>query len=146
MKRLNPKNLNSRSGEDFIVASDVAKAGSNRVHAEWRGECGRMAQTRRMGMQSERMQPTNPPRFSPYHCEPSRVLRTRPTSPSVRDGHAPTLQSHEIEQELEPEVKHPAPGVADLFGADRLEETGSHIVIDLSSEILFQKFAGLFGV
>jgi hypothetical protein len=30
------------------------------------------------------------------------------------------LQPNKIEQELEPEVKHPTPGVANLLGADRL--------------------------
>src|SRR2546430_17461158 len=38
----------SRSREDFIVASDAAKAGSETVQAEWSRESARMAQTRRM--------------------------------------------------------------------------------------------------
>jgi hypothetical protein len=38
--------------------------------------------------------------------------REHQTSPSC-------LQPNEIEQELEPEVKHPTPGVADLLAADR---------------------------
>ncbi len=61
-------------------------------------------------------------------------------------GRNPSLQSNEIEQELEPEVKHPTPSVTDLLSANWFEESGSHVVVNLSSQILFQEFARLFRV
>ena len=57
-----------------------------------------------------------------------------------------SLQPDEIEQELEPEVKHPTPSVTDLLNPNWLEESGSYVVVNLSSQILFQEFARLFRV
>ena len=63
---------------------------------------------------------------------PLRGFRPTIVKPRGHDGHdlphafrrsgteSPDLQPDEIKQELEPEIKHATPGVANLFGADRL--------------------------
>jgi len=54
LKCLNADNLIRDLGKIFIVAADAAKTGSEPMQAGVLGESARMAQTRRLGMPSER--------------------------------------------------------------------------------------------